>query len=115
MSSERPHIDPLLVDPTRLSIVAILSACEWAEFGVVRDAAAITDSALSKQVTTLEKSRYLEVNKGYVGRRPRTWLQLTGAGRDALERHIAGLALIVRQGRAAGAGQGTAPPADPPD
>lgn len=110
MSSDQPHIDPLLVDPTRLSIVAVLSACEWAEFGVVRDAAGITDSALSKQVATLEKSRYIEVNKGYVGRRPRTWLQLTESGRQTLERHIAGLERIVQQGRAAGSGRGTTTP-----
>lgn len=110
MSSNRLHIDPLLVDPTRLSIVAILSACEWAEFGVVRDAAGITDSALSKQVTTLEKNQYIEVNKGYVGRRPRTWLQLTGSGRQALERHIAGLELIVQQGRTSGSEHGTTTP-----
>ena len=28
-----PDLDPLLLDPTRLSIVALLAGAEWAEFG----------------------------------------------------------------------------------
>lgn len=110
MSTDPPLVDQLLVDPTRLSIVAMLSSCQWAEFGVVRDAAGISDSALSKQATTLEKNQYIEVRKGYVGRRPRTWMQLTATGRHALERHIAGLERIVQQAQAAGRGVTTSGP-----
>ncbi|WP_033292486.1 winged helix-turn-helix domain-containing protein [Amycolatopsis jejuensis] len=90
-----PDLDPLLLDPTRLSIVALLSGTEWAEFGWVRDAAGLSDSALSKQITNLAGAGYVEVKKGYVGKRPRTWLNLSDSGHDALRTHVAGLQRIV--------------------
>ncbi|MEV6315378.1 transcriptional regulator [Streptomyces sp. NPDC051776] len=97
-----PDVDPLLLDPTRLSIVSLLSATRWAEFGFVRDSVGMSDSALSKQITTLGKQDYLEVRKGYVGKRPRTWLNLSTTGRVALERHIEALQRIAARSREAG-------------
>ena len=37
----------------------------------------------------------MRVKKGYVGKRPRTWLSLTPAGRRVFETHIAALAAIA--------------------
>ena len=50
-----------------------------------------SDPALSKQVATLEDAGYVMVRKGYVGKRPRTWLSLSQAGRQALQDHLAAL------------------------
>ena len=100
-------IDPVLLDPTRLSIVSLLAATEWAEFGWVRDSVGLSDSALSKQVTTLSKQGYVEAEKGYVGKRPRTWLSLSDSRRGALEGHVAALQRIVEQSRQAGEARGT--------
>ncbi|MFD9701692.1 winged helix-turn-helix domain-containing protein [Lentzea sp. NPDC059081] len=97
------ELDQLLLDPTRLAIVSLLTAAEWAEFGFVRDSVGLSDSALSKQVTTLTKSDYVEVRKGYVNKRPRTWLNLTGSGRAALSGHISALQAIAEKARAHGA------------
>ena len=83
--AEQGDLDPALLDPTRLSIVSLLAATNWAEFGYVRDSVRVSDSALSKQVSALDKLGYVEVDKGYVGKRPRTWLNLSDAGREALE------------------------------
>jgi DNA-binding transcriptional ArsR family regulator len=96
-------LDPLLLDPTRLGIVSLLAGADWCEFGFVRDTAELTDPALSKQVTTLSGSGYVEVRKGYVGKTPRTWLRATGDGRARLDRHLAALQGIVDAARAAGA------------
>jgi hypothetical protein len=41
--------DQALLDPTRFSIVSLLAAAHWAEFGFVRDCLGVSDSALSKQ------------------------------------------------------------------
>ncbi|MEV6901578.1 transcriptional regulator [Amycolatopsis sp. NPDC051372] len=95
--------DQLLLDPTRLAIVSLLAAAEWAEFGFVRDSVQLSDSALSKQVTTLSKNDYVEVRKGYVGKRPRTWLNLTPVGRTTLADHISALQSIAEKARADGA------------
>jgi DNA-binding MarR family transcriptional regulator len=97
------ELDQLLLDPTRLAIVSLLVAAEWAEFGFVRDSVKLSDSALSKQVTTLSKHDYVEVRKGYVGKRPRTWLNLTDTGRRHLAEHISALQAIAEKARSDGA------------
>jgi DNA-binding MarR family transcriptional regulator len=85
--------DPLIHPITRLSICGLLAAgADWVEFAALRDAAGISDSVLSKQSRVLEDAGYLQVRKGAVGRRPRTWFRLTAAGRQALEGHLAWLA-----------------------
>ncbi|MFF2076437.1 transcriptional regulator [Kitasatospora sp. NPDC058162] len=96
-------LDPLLQHATRLTVLAFLDACREAEFGAVRDHCEVSDSVLSKAATTLEEAGYLTVKKGYVGKRPRTWLAATGEGRAALAAHLAELHRLVTAAAAAGA------------
>jgi DNA-binding MarR family transcriptional regulator len=91
----RHQLDELLTNGVRLSIVAALDGVDRAEFALVRDSVEVTDSALSKQVATLEAAGYVGVDKGRVGRRPRTWLHLTDLGRGALSRHLTALQNIA--------------------
>lgn len=93
--------DPVLLDPTRLSIVSLLSGVQWAEFAWVRESVGLSASALSKQVTTLGAQGYVDIDKGYVGKRPRTWLNLSTEGRAALEAHLAALQRVVDESRQA--------------
>ncbi|GAA4946096.1 transcriptional regulator [Streptomonospora halophila] len=101
--ADRGELDQALLDPTRLSIVSVLASARWAEFGYVRDSVRLSDSALSKQVGTLGKLGYVETEKGYVGKRPRTWLNLTRAGREALSAHVAALQRIAADAEESGA------------
>lgn len=91
----RHQLDEVIHSPVRLSIVAALNTVEEAEFATIRDEVEVSDSTLSKQVSALEKAGYVKVKKGYVGKRPRTWLQLSKAGRAALAAHIAALREIA--------------------
>ena len=95
MSHPRHELDDLLGHSVRFSIVALLAAAQQADFGFVRDSVEVTDSVLSKQMTTLEEAGYLKVKKGFVGRRPRTWLALTGDGRRRFGRHLNALRQIA--------------------
>lgn len=92
----RHGLNDVIHAPIRFSIVAILSGVERAEFGFVRDAVEISDSALSKQMSVLEQAGYVKVKKGYVGKRPRTWLSLSPAGRTAYAAHLAALTEIAK-------------------
>ena len=93
MSAAR--FDDLIHAPTRLAIVSLLAAAEWADFKFIRDEVGLSDSALSKQLTTLEEAGYLEIRKGFVGKRPRTSARLSRPGRAAFEMHVAALQQIV--------------------
>jgi DNA-binding MarR family transcriptional regulator len=88
--------DPIIHPIARLSICGVLAAgADWVEFSALRDAADISDSVLSKQSRILEDAGYLEVRKGAVGRRPRTWFRLTPSGRQAFHTHVAWLERTV--------------------
>lgn len=91
----RHRLNPQLQAPVRFSIVATLASVDSAEFAVVRDEVEISDSALSKQVSTLEQAGIVKVKKGYVGKRPRTWLSLTRDGRSQWQQHLAALREIA--------------------
>jgi DNA-binding transcriptional ArsR family regulator len=91
----KPKFDELIHAPTRLSIVSLLAATQWADFKFIRDSIGLSDSALSKQLTTLEDAGYVEIRKGFVGKRPRTSAQLTTVGRAAFDQHVAALQEIV--------------------
>ena len=104
-AAEHPRhaLDEVIHAPVRFSVMATLAAAEEAEFGFVRDGVQVSDSVLSKTVATLERAGYVEVRKGYVGKRPRTWLRLSGDGRRAFDAHVAALRAIA-EGRALSAG-----------
>jgi DNA-binding transcriptional ArsR family regulator len=89
------RFDELIHPPTRLAIVSLLAASQWADFKFIRESIGLSDSALSKQLTTLEQAEYVEIHKGFVGKRPRTSARLTPAGRTAFEQHVAALQDIV--------------------
>ena len=91
----RHRLDEVIHAPVRFSIVAALAGVDDAEFATIRDAVEVTDSTLSKQVAVLEKAGYVTVRKGYVGKRPRTWLSLSRDGRKAYESHLAALRAIA--------------------
>ncbi len=91
----KPRFDELIHAPTRLSIVSLLAATEWTDFKFIRDSVGLSDSALSKQLTTLEEAGYVEIRKGFVGKRPRTSARLNSVGRAAFEQHVAALQEIV--------------------
>jgi DNA-binding MarR family transcriptional regulator len=96
LSHPRHALDDLLAHPVRFSIAALLAAASKVEFSFVRDHVEVTDSVLSKQMSALEQAGYVKVDKGFVGKRPRTWLSLTREGRRAFERHLAALREIAR-------------------
>lgn len=100
MTHPRHRLDDVIHNPVRFSIVATLAAADKAAFSFIRDTVEVSDSVLSKQVSTLENAGYVEVHKGYIGKRPRTWLSLTRAGRAAFDAHTAALQAIAAQAAA---------------
>jgi DNA-binding MarR family transcriptional regulator len=75
-----PLFDELIHPSTRLSIVALLASTDWAEFSFVRDRLEMSDSALSKQFTTLEEAGYITIERTVSNRRRRVRVALTDAG-----------------------------------
>jgi DNA-binding MarR family transcriptional regulator len=89
------RFDELIHAPTRLAIMSVLAPTEWADFRFIRDELGLSDSALSKQLATLEAAGYIDIRKSFAGKRPRTSARLSAAGRTAFEGHVAALQQIV--------------------
>jgi DNA-binding MarR family transcriptional regulator len=89
------RFDEIIHPSTRLSIVALLAAADWVDFSFVRDRLALSDSALSKQFTTLQEAGYITVERTLSERRRRVRVRLTTDGRVAFEGHVAALRDIV--------------------
>jgi DNA-binding MarR family transcriptional regulator len=79
----------------RLGILTITAEAR-ADFGYLRDALGLTPGNLSRHLTVLEDAGLVQVEKGYLGRRPRTWVRITGQGRAALAAELATLTELVR-------------------
>ncbi|MEV0689456.1 transcriptional regulator [Streptomyces sp. NPDC050388] len=102
----KARFDELIHPSTRLSLVATLAAADWAEFAFLKDRLGLSDSALSKQLTTLEEAGYVATERRLSGNRRKVRARLTSAGRGAFDGHIAALRAIV-----AGAAPSESPPA----
>jgi DNA-binding MarR family transcriptional regulator len=81
----------------RLGILTITAEAQSADFGYLREALALTAGNLSRHLTVLEEAGLVTVSKGYEGRRPRTWVKITSAGRSALAAEIAALTELLRR------------------
>lgn len=84
--------------PIRLKIVATLHAFpsgEQVEFVRLRAIVNATEGNLGAHLGTLEKAGYIAVAKDFVGKKPRTRVQLTAAGRRAFQQHVAHLKDIL--------------------
>jgi DNA-binding MarR family transcriptional regulator len=94
-SHPRYRLDEVIHAPVRLSIMSALAAADRADFRFLRELVDVSDSLLSKHMALLEDAGYVEVIKGYQGKRPRTWFTLTDTGRAAFEAYLAALHEIV--------------------
>jgi DNA-binding MarR family transcriptional regulator len=97
------RFDELIHPSTRLSIVSLLASADWIEFAFVRDRLELSDSALSKQFTTLEAAGYIAIERRVSERRRRVRVRLTRAGRAAFDGHVAALRAVVAMAESPGA------------
>jgi DNA-binding MarR family transcriptional regulator len=96
----KARFDELIHPSTRLSLVATLTAADWAEFAYLKDQLGLSDSALSKQLATLEEAGYVATERRLSGTRRKVRARLTDAGREAFDGHIAALQGIIADANA---------------
>lgn|SRR5579875_1817668 len=90
--------DPVIHQPARLRIMAALKPLPAAaplEFTRLKALTGATDGNLGAHLATLEQSGYVEILKDFVGRKPRTRVRMSKAGRRAFDAYVAYLREIV--------------------
>jgi len=90
--------DEVIHQPLRLRIMAVvngLPARDSIEFTRLKSIVQATDGNLGAHISTLERAGYVAVEKDFAGRKPRTRIMITRAGRRAFEQHVAYLRDII--------------------
>ncbi|GII34111.1 transcriptional regulator [Planotetraspora mira] len=90
-------LDDVVHQRVRLGILTIAHEARRVEFGFLRTTLDLTVGNLSQHLTVLEKAGLITIEKGYEGRRGRTWIHLTPAGKKALRDEISRLKELIRQ------------------
>ncbi len=81
------NVDRVIHEPARLALVAVLAACESADFRYLQTATNLTHGNLAAHLNKLEAAGYVTSEKRFVDKKPNTLYKLTRAGRAAFERY----------------------------
>lgn len=95
MSPTPVDLDDVVHQRVRLGILGVLMEATRADFRFLRDNLELTDGNLSRHLQVLEQAGYVQIDKVFEGKRPRTWVSATELGRDAFNAEITALKLIV--------------------
>jgi DNA-binding MarR family transcriptional regulator len=88
-------LDDVVHQRVRLGILTIAHEARRVEFSYLRTNLELTAGNLSQHLGVLENAGLISIEKGYAGRRARTWVTLTKTGRAALAEEIARLKLLI--------------------
>lgn len=91
-----PVFDPVIHEPNRLQICALLVPEHEVGFAAIRDELGLSDSALSKHLKTLAEAGHVEVIKTRSEGHLVTSAALTQRGREALCGHVSELQRLAR-------------------
>jgi len=83
----RKELDPLLHSALRLKIVSVLVSLEEADFLFLQEQTGATSGNLSVQLDKLASAGYIEVEKTFQGKKPRTLCRMTSKGIEAFRQY----------------------------
>jgi DNA-binding MarR family transcriptional regulator len=92
-------LDDTVHQKTRLALLTVLDEAGRADFGYLKRTLGLTDGNLGRHLDVLAAQGYVEITKGYQGRRPRTWASITEKGERALGDEMTVLAGILERFR----------------
>ncbi len=83
----RKELDPLLHSALRLKIVSVLVSLEEADFLFLQEQTGATSGNLSVQLDKLASAGYIEIEKTFQGKKPRTLCRMTPKGIEAFRQY----------------------------
>jgi len=89
-------LDRIIHEPSRLRLMTLLLVVDEADFVYISDQTGLTAGNISSHMSKLEDAGYVEIDKTFVDRRPRTVYRLTERGRDAVTEYRDTLEALLR-------------------
>ena len=89
-------IDEVIHGRMRLGVMAYLVGAGTADFTTLKERLQASDGNLSVQLRKLEEAGYVAIRKTFHGRKPRTEVSMTAAGRKAFARYLESMAGLMQ-------------------
>lgn len=93
------ELDRIIHERVRLAIVSALAVNDSLSFNELKKLLDTSDGNLSVHARRLEDAGYLECDKSFEGRVPRTEYRLTAAGRRALKQYLDHMEALIQRVR----------------
>jgi len=89
------NINKLFESRVRLGIMSMLMVNDSVEFNSLKTHLDVTDGNLASHITSLEKAKYIKVNKSFIGKKPNTTYSVSATGRRAFNEHLDALERLI--------------------
>ncbi|PJB13698.1 MAG: transcriptional regulator [Flavobacteriales bacterium CG_4_9_14_3_um_filter_40_17] len=90
------NINKLFDHRIRLGIMSILVVNEDADFNRLKELLNVTDGNLASHLKSLESSKYIEVEKSFIDRKPNTRYSVTKLGKAEFKKHLEALEKLIK-------------------
>ena len=80
----------------RLGIMSMLLVNDWVDFTAFKETLQQTDGNLASHLNTLETLGYIQMKKGFIGRKPNTSYAATRLGEKAFRDHLDQLEQLIK-------------------
>ena len=90
-------INKIIHSPIRLAIVSTLVTVEKSDFNYLKEITKASDGNLSTHLKKLQEVGYIEVEKKFVGNKPKTVYRLSEKGRDEFSAYVNSLEAFLKR------------------
>ena len=99
MSHEINRLNKAFDNRIRLGIMSILAVNDKVEFSVLKEMLELTDGNLASHISALEKVKYVQVTKQFIGKKPNTSYSITDEGKKAFNDHLNALENLIKKSK----------------
>lgn len=89
------NINKLFESKVRLGIMSMLMVNDSVDFNSLKTHLDITDGNLASHIASLEKAKYIKVNKSFIGKKPNTTYSVSATGRRSFNEHLDALERLI--------------------
>ena len=96
MKSILQNINKVFDHRVRLGIMSVLMVHESVDFNSLKEILDLTDGNLASHLKSLEKEKYINIKKEFIGKKPNTKYSSTKLGKLEFKKHINALERIIK-------------------
>ncbi len=89
------EMDKAFDSRVRIAIMSILLSHDWVDFNTLKKQLGVTDGNLASHTASLERKKFIEVKKQFIGKRPNTSYRVTLTGKDAFAQYVKSLKRLL--------------------